>query len=219
MRAAEREIRSQRTRGAVLFRGAVHATVLASMFVVGTTTGCFNGPPEAEPEGESTTAQPVSSDAGVPGSEPVADTDPNCEAFVVGASPISTAWIDTAVQAGACSISPPTVTVTNGVVSDSIFYAACEEIGSSPAECALSSSMQFCQAGYWTKLCQENADCPTGTLCLWPNGTGDVPPEYSPPFGACQKACTTEGSGECGRCDMECDTWLEVCRPKRTSSQ
>jgi hypothetical protein len=146
---------------------------------------------------------------------PIADTDPNCEAFVQSSVALSTAWIAAQISTGSCAMTPPLVGRDGSPSHD--FYGACAPIGNSPAQCTLAAGMQYCEAGRWTSLCAKTADCTLGTVCLWANGVGDVPPEYRPPFGTCQKACDSTGSSQCGRCDLECNLAMGVCVTKRPS--
>ena len=146
---------------------------------------------------------------------PIADTDPNCEAFVATAIPLSTTRVMEQASTRSCATEFPSVAADGSPSHD--LYASCTPIGSSPAQCVLAAGMQYCEAGLWTALCSKNGDCPGGTLCLWANGVGDVPPEYHPPFGTCQKACSSVGSAECGRCDLECNTSMSVCVKRRST--
>lgn len=136
-------------------------------------------------------------------------TGANCAVFRCDLPSMDTEWLETQVNSGSCTDSPPAVIESSLAARPA--YAACVEESASPAQCTLDQAMQFCQAGYWTKLCQHNSDCPSSMACLWTNGVGDVPPQVSPPFGACMRTCTVAGASQCGRCDLACNTALGVC--------
>lgn len=144
-------------------------------------------------------------------SSPTLDDDPGCDAYVVADGAMLVDWLESQVATGECSDTIPAIDL--GLPGPLSMYASCESKSHSPAQCTLSNGMQFCGADAWTALCQKNSDCPSGAVCLWPNGVGDVPPEYDPPYGSCQRACATPGSGDCGRCDYSCYMELGVCTP------
>lgn len=157
---------------------------------------------------------PASRDGGL---IPVRDAF-HCDNYTPTTTPLSTYWINQQVASGHCSDNPPAVTVTNGVPSASTFYALCTVVGSTAERCALRPGVQTCPGGdlpstrgILTQLCQHNSDCPAGTLCVSAAGVGDVPPTIHPQIGACAKACNQPGSGQCGRCDLVCNTSMGVC--------
>jgi hypothetical protein len=102
------------------------------------------------------------------------------------------------IASGSCAASPPPGTE---------LYQSCDEVTTIPSLCGLEAGMQTC-SGSWTSLCQKDADCPNGTLCLSGRGVGDVPVGA---FGTCAKTCATPGNVACGRCDLGCDTTIGVC--------
>lgn len=137
-------------------------------------------------------------------------TGANCAVFRCDLPPMDLGWLSAQIEQGTCGTSPPLVPDDTSLVARSA-YASCIEESASPAQCVLDPAMQFCQAGYWTKLCQHDSDCPSTMRCMWGNGVGDVPPEVSPRFGACMQACSVAGSSQCGRCDLSCTLSLGVC--------
>jgi hypothetical protein len=166
-----------------------------------------SGPPQARSGDQDEAGEGLGTSAGT---APVQDTDPRCEAFVATDGVLSSTWVEEARVASDCVTEAP-------VSSPRQLYDGCQppEGGSSPAQCGLSARSQFCAwgpgGGRWTALCKGNSDCPSGSVCFSQAGVGDVPPEYD--WGYCELRCSAAGTGECGRCDMACNTALGACQP------
>jgi hypothetical protein len=126
----------------------------------------------------------------------VAPTGPSgagCEAYFCGGE-LATDWMTTQLATGFCAPSPPE--------RGGQLYSSCTSIGSSPDQCVgLAAGQQVCRGWALTALCEHDSDCPAGSRCH---------PDFGQ-LGTCQKTCSAAGNGDCGRCDLACDTTLGLC--------
>jgi len=92
------------------------------------------------------------------------------------------------------------------------FYRSCTQKSWSPDGCEIPLESPFCHHGYWTITCENDSQCPLGMRCTSGTDVGTLDLAGGGSYGWCAKTCTDAPTPECGRCDLECDPKLHVCR-------
>lgn len=140
---------------------------------------------------------------------PVA-VDPGCGGFFSGPVEAPAAW---STATGAC-LTGDSAELSSGPKE---MYDSCDPSSIFPGACEpLPFGAQFCHNGVWTGLCDDDADCPSGTRCYWGDGVGTKPENVD--MGVCERECVaSDAADNCLRCDHACDSALGVCLPKATT--